>query len=90
MHVELILEPQAPAFDDDDSAVVEPFRRTTWEIWDRGRLVAIAGHSWRNRSDALAAMLRLLGGSLEWSADDPSVPAGVNRHDGRIPIVLVR
>lgn len=88
MRVELILEPPAPVIDDE--AVVEPFRRTTFEIWDRGRVVAIAGHSWRNRSDALAALVRLLGGSLEWSADDVSVPAGVNRHDGRIPIVLVR
>lgn len=91
IHVKLILEPPAPGFDHDDQFTTEPFRRTTFEVWERGRLVAVAGHSWRNRSDALMALERLLDGRVQFDRHGSRRgPTCVHRNGFTIPIVLVR
>lgn len=66
MHVELILDPPAPNFDDHDTYKIEPFRRTSWVLWSKGAMLAISGRPYRNRADALAALENVTGGRVTY------------------------
>lgn len=90
MHVELILEEPALA-DDSQDVIFESFRRTSWAIWSKGKLLAVSGRSYRHRATALAALERVTGRSVQHEWAGGWQPVALQGADGRrIPIERVR